>query len=229
MKTKSIPTALAIGLASLLVGCGQTSGSTTTATGTTVAAAAVTTVTATSTSTSTSTTTNAQTSLLVYSISQTGNQVYQSGNLTSTLGSCGSTCNGSYTTAAISTDSVLKVKFKVGSYQGNNVGQADLLKVSISVNGTTIVPTYETSNYTYGEVGELSNTVDFSAYLSAGVSPTIVVSQPMNDWYCVTWDMGINSLYNNYPSCYKSVYQTHTWSGTIYVQTDNTVDISTAQ
>ena len=103
-----------------------------------------------------------------------------------------------------------------------------MLKVSISVNGTTVVPTYESSNYTYGLVGEMSNTVDFSQYLSPGVPTTIKVDSPLNDFYCVYFGMGVNSLYNNYPSCYKAVFQSHTWSGQLFVQTSNTIDISNA-
>lgn len=134
-----------------------------------------------------------------------------------------------YTTSTISTDNILKVKLKVGSYQGNNVHQATWLKTTITVNGHDVVPSYEASNYTYGVVGQTSNVIDFSADLSPGVPVTITVKQPMNDFYCTYWAgydpntwQPINPLYNSYPGCLKDVFSSHTWTATLYVQTNST-------
>lgn len=144
--------------------------------------------------------------------------------------------NETYTTGTITTDNVLKVKFKVTAGQGNSVHQATELKVTIAVNGTEVTPTYTSSNYVYGKVGETSNVIDLSSYLSPGVPVTITVKNPMNDFYCTYWAgyywdsttysyQPVNPLYNSYPGCRKAVYQSHTWSGNLIVQTNSTTDI----
>ena len=146
--------------------------------------------------------------------------------------------NQIYASNTITTDNVLKVKFRVGNTQGNNLHSATELNVVIRVNGTEIVPTYTSSNYTYGLVGETSNIIDFSSYLSPGVPVQIQVTSPKSDFYCTYapnpfyyWDENtyawqpVNPLYNAYPGCRKAVNSAHQWSGAIIVQTNSTTEI----
>lgn len=143
--------------------------------------------------------------------------------------------NETYVTGNITTDNVLKVRFKVTTGQGNIVHQASELKVSIAVNGTEVTPSYTENNYVYGRVGETSNIADLSAYITPGVPLQITVKTPMNDFYCTYapnpfyyWDQNtgsyqpVNPLYNSYPGCRKAVYSSHNWSGILIVQTSTT-------
>src|SRR3989344_100588 len=59
-------------------------------------------------------------------------------------------------TTPITTDIVLKVKFKVTTQQGNIVHQASELNVTLAVNGTEVQPNYTSNNYAYGRIGETS-------------------------------------------------------------------------
>ncbi len=143
-----------------------------------------------------------------------------------------------YSTTPITTDNVLKVKFRVGTVQGNSVHSATELAVTLRVNGTEITPNYTSSNYTYGRVGETSNVIDFSSYLSPGVPVQVSVVSPKNDFYCTYapnpfyyWDYNtgtyapVNALYNQYPGCRKAVHSSHQWSGALIIQTNSTTAI----
>lgn len=137
-------------------------------------------------------------------------------------------------TPAIRTDGVLKVKFQVTPGQGNNVHQASELAVEIWLNNATmVVPKYTSNNYSYGRVGETSNVIDLSGYVTQGQNVTLTVKNPKNDFYCTYspnpfyyWDGGqwapTNPLYNTYPGCRKAVFTNHVWSGIILVQTSGT-------
>lgn len=131
-------------------------------------------------------------------------------------------------TGNISTDNVLKVKFRVTSNQGNHVHKASELNVTIAVGGTEMTPTYTTSNYVYGLVGETSNVLDFSSYITPGQPVNIVVKAPKNNFYCTYWGgynmdgSYVNPQYGSYPGCRKEVHSTHNWSGVIIVQTSAT-------
>lgn len=140
-----------------------------------------------------------------------------------------------YTTGSITTDNVLKIKFKVTAEQGNQVWKASELKVTIAVNGVEVTPTYTSNQYIYGKVGETSNVVDLSAYITPGVASVITVKLPKNDFYCTyvpnpfyTFDyttytyVPVNPQYGQYPGCRKEVYKTHNWSGILTVQTSAT-------
>lgn len=174
------------------------------------------TVTFTNTSTSTSTSTNTSSSPpLSYEFTLNGSQVAQ--------------------TPTITTDNVLKVKFRVTAEQGNNFHKASELKVTIAMNGTEVTPQYTSSNYTYGMVGETSNVIDLSSYVSPGVPVKITVKNPANDFYCTYWGgtykdgygviQPVNPLYNVYPGCRKAVNSLHNWSGVLIVQTSSTQSI----
>jgi hypothetical protein len=141
-------------------------------------------------------------------------------------------------TPNITTDNVLKVKFKVTTNQGVSAHQASELAVTIAMNGVEVQPKYTSSNYTYGEIGETSNVIDLSSYVTPGQSVQITVKNPMNDFYCTYapvpfyyWDpttyayQPVNPLYNAYPGCRKAVYSGHNWSGDLIVQTSNTLAI----
>ncbi len=143
--------------------------------------------------------------------------------------------NQNATTPNITTDNVLKVKFKVTAEQGNHVHKATELKVTIRVNGTDVTPQYTSSNYTYGRVGETSNVINLSSYVTPGVPVQIQVILPKNDFYCTYvpnpfyyWDPNTgayqptNPQYNAYPGCRKEVHSTHKWSGILIVQTSST-------
>jgi hypothetical protein len=156
-----------------------------------------------------------------------------------------------FVTGTITTDNVLKVKFRVTAEQGNLVWKASELKVTIRVNGYEVTPTYTSANYIYGRVGETSNVMDISQYITPGVPATITVTLPMNDFYCTYWGgyyydlnapyMGtianaVNPQYGQYPGCRKevvkqttsangTVIQGHNWSGVLTVQTSNTTAI----
>lgn len=138
-------------------------------------------------------------------------------------------------TPGITTDNVLKVKFRVTAEQGNHVHKASELKVTIAVNGTEITPTYTSSNYTYGRVGETSNVVNLSSYVTPGQAAKITVKLPKNDFYCTYaptpfyyYDSNTGSYqptnpqYNVYPGCRKEVHSSHNWSGVLIVQTSST-------
>jgi hypothetical protein len=140
--------------------------------------------------------------------------------------------------AGITTDNVLKVKFRVTPEQGNHIHKASELKVTIAMNGTEVTPTYTNSNYTYGQVGETSNVIDLSSYVTPGNPVTITVKSPKNDFYCTYvpnpfyyWDPNtmayqpINPQYNAYPGCRKEVFSNHNWSGVLLVQTSATAAI----
>ena len=132
------------------------------------------------------------------------------------------------TTGKITTDNVLKVRFRITADQGNNVHQASELAMVIAVNGTEMSPTFTDSAYTYGRVGETSNLLDFSSYLTAGKKVKVTVKSPKNDFYCTYWGgynsdgTWVNPLYNSYPGCRKAVNANHTWSGVLLVQTSST-------
>lgn len=153
--------------------------------------------------------------------------------------------NQAASTGAINTDGVLKVKFRVTPDQGNNIHQATELSVKIAVGGTEVTPTFTSSNYVYGQVGETSNVIDLSQYVTQGQSVTIVVKSPKNDFYCTYrpnpfyyWDAGTysyqptNPYFNNYPGCRKPVFvntsdssKSHNWGGVLIVQTSSTTAI----
>lgn len=150
------------------------------------------------------------------------------------------TLNGTQTasTPNITTDNVLKVKFRVTAEQGNHVHKATELKVTFAVGGTEVTPTYTSSNYTYGMVGETSNVVDLSSYVTPGQPVKIIVKAPKNDFYCTYapspfyyWDPNtyayqpVNPQYNSYPGCRKEVHSSHNWSGVLIVQTSSTQSI----
>ena len=150
--------------------------------------------------------------------------------------------NQAAATGQINTDGVLKVKFRVTADQGNNVHQATELSVKIAVGGTEVTPTFTNNNYTYGQVGETSNVIDLSQYITQGQPVTIVVKSPKNDFYCTYrpnpfyyWDSGTgsyqptNPYFNNYPGCRKPVFVnttnpslSHDWGGVLIVQTSST-------
>ena len=147
------------------------------------------------------------------------------------------TLNGAQTavTPQITTDNVLKVKFRVTAEQGNSVHKASELKVTIAMNGTEVTPQYTSNNYTYGLVGETSNVIDLSSYVTPGVPVQITVKNPANDFYCTYWGgyfydgygvkQNVNPLYNVYPGCRKAVNALHNWSGVLIVQTSSTQSI----
>lgn len=140
-------------------------------------------------------------------------------------------------TPSIRTDNVLKVKFQVTPGQGNSFHQASELAVEVWLNNSTmVVPKYTSSNYTYGRVGETSNVIDLSGYITPGQSLSFVIKNPKNDFYCTYapnpfyyWDGGqwapTNPLYNVYPGCRKAVHSSHTWSGILLVQTSSSQSI----
>lgn len=138
-------------------------------------------------------------------------------------------------TPKINTDNVLKVKFRVTADQGNTVHQATELKVTIRVNGTEVTPNYTSDNWTYGRVGETSNVIDLSSYVTPGVDLKIQIKNPMNDFYCTYWGgyywdangvkQKVNPLYGVYPGCRKAVNAVHKWSGVLIVQTSSTQSI----
>lgn len=150
--------------------------------------------------------------------------------------------NQAAATGQINTDGVLKVKFRVSADQGNNVHQATELSVKIAVGGTEVTPTFTNNNYTYGAVGETSNVIDLSQYITQGQPVTIVVKSPKNDFYCTFrpnpfyyFDSGTgayqptNPYFNNYPGCRKPVFVntsnsslSHDWGGVLLVQTSST-------
>lgn len=174
------------------------------------------TTTFTNTSTSTSTSTNTSSSPpLSYEFTLKGDQAAQ--------------------TPTITTDNVLKVKFRVTAENGNNIHKATELKVTIAMNGTEVTPTFTSSNYTYGLVGETSNVIDLSSYVTPGVPVKITVKNPANDFYCTYWggyywdangvQQKVNPLYNVYPGCRKAVNSVHNWSGVLIVQTSSTQSI----
>jgi hypothetical protein len=222
MKTKNSITLMSfLALTLILSACGKTTRSasysssassgggsslpTTTSTGTN-------TYTNTYTYTDTDTNTNVGTApALTYEFTATGNQAVATGNIT--------------------TDNVLKVKFRVTAEQGNHVWKASELKVTLAVNGTEVTPTYTNNNYTYGRVGETSNVIDLSNYVTAGQQIKIVAKAPKNDFYCTYWaglnadGSYVNPQYNSYPGCRKEVFTNHNWSGVIIIQTSSTVAI----
>lgn len=141
-------------------------------------------------------------------------------------------------TNSFNTDNVLKVKFRVTAEQGNSVHHATELKVTIAFNGTEVTPTYTSSNYTYGLVGETSNVIDLSSYLTPGVPVQLTIKDPKNDFYCTYvpnpfyyWDSNTgawqptNPQYNVYPGCRKAVFATHNWGGVLTIQTSSTSSI----
>jgi hypothetical protein len=172
----------------------------------------------TTTSTSTSTNTNTGTAPLSFEFTKKGNEIV--------------------TTSSFNTDNVLRVKFRVTAEQGNTVWKATELKVTIAFNGTEVTPTYTSNNYTFGLVGETSNVIDLSSYLTPGVPVQITVKSPQNDFYCTYYptpfyyfDQGtgtyqaVNPQYNAYPGCRKAVFATHNWGGVLTVQTSSTQPI----
>lgn len=217
MKTYSLPVALLMVFATglTLSACGKTkrANATTPATGSApIVAPPVFTSTNTSTSTSTST---GGTAPLSFEFTKKGNEIV--------------------VTNSITTDNVLKVKFRVTAEQGNHVWKASELKVTLAFNGTEVTPTYTSSNYTYGLVGETSNVIDLSSYLTPGVPVQITIKAPKNDFYCTYqpnpfyyFDSATgtyqptNPQYNAYPGCRKEVFTNHNWSGVLVVQTSST-------
>lgn len=124
------------------------------------------------------------------------------------------------TTGKIVTDNVLKVRFVVGTDQGNHIHQASELKITIAVGGTEVSPTYNGGSV-YGKINQSSGVIDLSPYVTPGKKIKIVLKNPMNDFYC-TYSYGGNPLYKSYPGCYKAVNQYHKWTGTLLVQTSST-------
>ncbi len=141
----------------------------------------------------------------------------------------------------ITTDNVLKVKFRVTADQGNVVWKATELKVTIAVNGTEVTPMYTNNNYTFGIVGETSKVIDLSSYVTPGQNLQITIKNPENDYYCTYWGgyywntsapvswfgmypvaEQVNPQYNAYPGCRKKVFSSHNWGGVLYVQTSST-------
>jgi hypothetical protein len=223
MKTQSQPilTLALLAVAFTLSACGKTERS---VSGVSSGAGVVTipsststsTTTFTATSTSTSTSTNTSSSPpLSYEFTLKGDQVAQTPNIT--------------------TDNVLKVKFRITAEQGAAVWKATELKVTIAMNGTEVTPTYTTSNYTYGIVGETSNVIDLSSYVTPGVPLKITVKNPANDFYCTYYGytymdanwvrQNVNPLYNMYPACRTAVKPVHNWGGVLIVQTSSTQSI----
>jgi len=222
MKNNQLPIATfaALVVALSFTACGKTSrNSTSTDTSTTAAVSASTppsTSTFTTITTSTSTATSTGLAPLSFPFTLNGNQ--------------------SAMTPAFSTDNVLKVKFSPGTTQGNSFHSASELNVTITFNGLSYTPQYTSSNYTYGQVGETSNVIDLSSYVSQGSSVQIGITKPQSDYYCTYapnpfyyWDgtqyAPTNPLYNSYPGCRKAVFSTHQWSGTLLVQTSSTTAI----
>ena len=222
MKTKNMPITVIGQMAVTLIlsACGKTTRSSSSAAGMTPPPTGsftstytdTSTYTYTNTSTNTSTSTNTGTQPpLSFEFSLKGNQVAQ--------------------TPAITTDNVLKVKFRVTAEQGNHVWKASELKVTIAMNGTEVTPTYTGNNYTYGQVGETSNVIDLSNYISQGQSVQITVKAPKYDFYCTYWGgynadgSWVNPQYNSYPGCRKEVFHNHNWSGVLIVQTSSTTGI----
>lgn len=132
----------------------------------------------------------------------------------------------------IATNNLLKVKFTVGLEQGSNLHQATELKITITVNGTEVSPSFTSNNYMYGPVGQSSNVLDLSSYIVPGQPVRITLKQPKSDYYCTFWggyytdsngvNQLVNPLYNQYPGCRKEINPAHTWSGTLTVQTNST-------
>jgi hypothetical protein len=140
--------------------------------------------------------------------------------------------SASYTTTTITTDNILRVKLRVGAAQGNNMHAATELKVDVTVNGNLQTPLYTDQNYTYGQVNETSNLIDFSGSITPGVPVRITVSTPMSDFYCTYWGgwdpntgQPVNMLFGNYPGCRKAVNAVHTWSANLLVETNFTSSI----
>jgi hypothetical protein len=142
--------------------------------------------------------------------------------------------SSTYTTPAITTDNILKVKFTVGTTQDNAnlpqynaTHQATELSVVIVVNGREVTPTFTSANYIYGRIGEVSGVIDFSQNLTPGTPVTISVKDAKNDFYCTylastngylwnqmkwMWEM-VNPLANQYPGCRKPVKPAQTING----------------
>jgi hypothetical protein len=218
MKTKNLPMISLAALAILsFTACGKTSRESTATDSSTSAGVGATTppstATFTSIGTSTGTSTSTGLSPLSFSFTLNGNQ--------------------NAITPAFSTDNVLKVKFTPGNTQGNSFHSASELAVVLTMNGQSYTPQYTNSNYTYGAVGETSNVIDLSGYVSQGSNIQIGVINPKSDYYCTyspnpfyyfdgTQYVPTNPLYNSYPGCRKAVFSSHQWSGTITVQTSST-------
>ncbi len=223
MKTNKLPMTMiaALVVATTFNGCGKTNRAEVATDSSTSAAVATTpfntdTMTFTNTSTSTSTSTSTNVALdapLSFEITLNGNQ------------------NG--ITPAFQTDNVLKVKFVVGATQGNSFHSATELAVTLNMNGTDFTPQYTGNNYTYGIVGETSNVIDLSGYISPATNVQITIKNPKSDYYCTyapnpfyyfdgTQYVPINPLYNVYPGCRKAVFSNHKWSGKLIVQTSHT-------
>lgn len=172
--------------------------------------------------------TNTSTGTYTYTDTDTGTNVGTAPALSYEFTAKG---NQAVATGNITTDNVLKVKFRVTAEQGNQVWKASELKVTLSINGAEVTPTYTNSNYTYGRVGETSNVIDLSGYVSPGVPVQIVAKAPKNDFYCTYWGgvnadgSYVNPQYNSYPGCRKEVFTNHNWSGVILIQTSSTVSI----
>ena len=139
-------------------------------------------------------------------------------------------------TPAFQTDNVLKVKFIPGVTEGNSFHSATELAVTLSTNGTDFTPQYTSSNYTYGQISEVSNVIDISGYIAPGNNIQITIKNPKSDFYCTYapnpfyyWDgtqyAPTNPLYNVYPGCRKAVFTNHQWSGKLIVQTSHTQSI----
>jgi hypothetical protein len=152
-------------LAFALSACGKSDYAATTTS--TSAQASVATVYAVTTSTSTSTSTTTSTGTLAslsFSFTLLGSQ--------------------SAVTPAFSSDNVLKAKFSLGSSLGNGYHSATEFAVTIQLNGISGTPQFTASSYTYGEVGETSNVIDLSGYVSQGSNVQLRVINPLNNYYC---------------------------------------------
>ena len=217
MKQLTLPVALAAVFALTLSACGKTRRAAGTESPTSPSVVGAPIYIPPSTNTNTNTNTSTGTAPLSYEFTKKGNEVV--------------------VTTGIVTDNVLKVKFRVTADQGNSVHHATELKVTIAFNGTEVTPTYTSSNYTYGIVGETSNVIDLSSYLTPGVAAQITIKNPKNDFYCTYapspfyyWDaygmqQPVNPQYNSYPGCRKEVFTNHNWGGVLTIQTSSTQSI----
>ena len=93
------------------------------------------------------------------------------------------------------------------------------LGVYISVNGSS-QNTGMLSNGLYSGTAQDSPIMDFSSALSGALEAvTITISQPNNDYFCLNFGMYCS---------WTQVYQGQPWHGTLKIQTDSTVPLSSS-
>ena len=142
--------------------------------------------------------------------------------------------NPTYTTQAVQTDSILKVKITAGpagnlSLPGSTYSNFTANYSCISFAVTVLGKTVTTQTLAVNGGGPLcpgapeSQVIDFSSRLTANHPPvTVSVSGARYDFYCGLWYNGfVLGTYNMYCPL-RTVYQNHTVSGMLDIQTNGT-------